>query len=267
MSGRSLLGRLPSAYARRMARWFGRRPFTLRNKFPIVSFTFDDFPRSALLTAGDFLEQSGARGTYFVSYGLKGQVTPTGEAFCNEDLMRLRACGHELGCHTFHHYPAWDTSAANYATSVVLNAASLVTRLETHSYPINYPRPGTKRRIEQCFRACRGGGQTFNRGTVDLNYLRSFFLEQSRDDVAAIEHVIEATAEACGWLIFSTHDVCQNPTRFGCTPVFFEKVVRISLRSGARILLMSAALDAVEAPPMPGPHPCRKPDAGDQICR
>jgi hypothetical protein len=60
--------------------------------------------------------------------------------------------------------------------------------------------------------------------------------------------MIGANAEAGGWLIFSTHDIDPNPTRYGCTPAFFEKVVKSSLRSGSRILTMSSALGAIGVP-------------------
>lgn len=252
MKGRSILARWSGAYARRMATWFGQRPFTLRPGHPIISFTFDDFPRSALFAAGTLLEASGAAGTYFVSHGLMGQTIATGEMARADDLPYLLARGHELGCHTFHHCPAWDTAPSKYESSVADNASALASVvLQTHSYPINYPRPDTKRRLARRFRGCRGGGQSFNHGSIDLNYLNSFFLEQSREDFGAVERIIAANADAGGWLVFSTHDVCENPTRFGCTPAFFEKVVRSSSHSGAKILVMSAALDTIGVPPLP----------------
>jgi peptidoglycan/xylan/chitin deacetylase (PgdA/CDA1 family) len=217
---------------------------------PLITFTFDDFPRSALHTGGGILGHYGAAGTYYIALGLMSQVGPTGEIFRHEDLHLLSAQGHELGCHTFHHCPAWETSAREYEASVVLNSATLRTlapaaRMETHSYPISYPRPSSKRRISDRFRACRGGGQAINYGIVDLNYLNSFFLEQSSDNFDAIERMIAANAAIGGWLVFSTHDVDQNPTRFGCTPRFFEKVVQRSIHSGATVVSMSAALESL----------------------
>jgi peptidoglycan/xylan/chitin deacetylase (PgdA/CDA1 family) len=257
MTTRAVWTRLRGAYARRVAKWFGRRPFVIADsEQPIISFTFDDFPRSALSIAGTILEQYGVAGTYFVALGLIGETGPTGEIFHSEDLQPLFIRGHEVGCHTFHHYPAWETTPANYEASVDRNAATLVkiaptAGLQTHSYPINYPRPATKRRIQRRFRACRGGGQAINRGTVDLNYLKSFFLEQSRDDFGAVEQIIHTNAALGGWLVFSTHDVCERPTKFGCQPAFFEKVVRLSIQSGAKILVMSAALDKLGVNPKP----------------
>jgi peptidoglycan/xylan/chitin deacetylase (PgdA/CDA1 family) len=256
MTYAGILDRLPGAFARRMAKWFGRRTMRLRPGVPIITFTFDDFPRSALYIGGVQLEHAGAAGTFFISRGLVGQESPTGQTFQAEDLPLLLSRGHELGCHTFHHCPAWETDPHVYALSVEQNSRSLAgdrheCRLQTHSYPISYPRPSTKRRIERRFRGCRGGGQTFNHGLVDLNYLNSYFLEQSRDNFSHVERTITANADASGWLIFSTHDISDHPTRFGCTPDFFERVIRASIHSGAKILVMSAGLDAVGVPPAP----------------
>jgi peptidoglycan/xylan/chitin deacetylase (PgdA/CDA1 family) len=235
-----------------MAKWFGRRTFNISLRQPLISFTFDDFPRSAFFTAGSILEQHGVAGSYYTAFGLANQIGPTGEIFHPDDLHPLLARGHEIGCHTFDHLPAWETAPTTYDGSVARNAVALSefaleAKFVTHSYPISYPRPGTKRRLAHRFHACRGGGQTINQGMVDLNYLNSFFLEQSRDDLDAVERIISRNAVERGWLVFSTHDVCNRPTRFGCNPSFFEKVVQCSVKSGANILLMSAALNNLHA--------------------
>ena len=93
------------------------------------------------------------------------------------------------------------------------------------------------------------GGQTFNWGVADLNYLCAFFLEMSKDNPQAVKSLIDQNARARGWLIFATHDVCAAPSPFGCTPDFFEQVVQWSLESGARILPVVKALEVIQAGP------------------
>jgi peptidoglycan/xylan/chitin deacetylase (PgdA/CDA1 family) len=217
----------------------------------LVSFTFDDFPRTALLTGGAILERFHLSGTYYTALGLAGQTTSSGPMFDLDDLPRLLRLGHELGCHTFAHRPAWTTAPAAFEDSVRRNSAVLQQYLpgaqfRTHSYPISHPRPATKQRVGRRFCCCRGGGQTFNRGTIDLNYVAAFFLEQSRDDFSAVQDMITANQAAGGWLIFATHDVAERPTRFGCTPAFFEQVVRSAVYSGAEILSVGRAWDALQ---------------------
>jgi hypothetical protein len=59
--------------------------------------------------------------------------------------------------------------------------------------------------------------------------------------------VIEQNRAARGWLIFATHDVCNAPTAYGCTPGLFEDIVECSVRSGARIIPVAEASDSLRA--------------------
>ena len=229
---------------------FFRRPFSLNADEPIISFTFDDFPRSALLTGGAILERHGLAGTYYASIGLTGKEGPTGIMFLPEDLRALLERGHELGCHTFDHCHSCGTKPAEFERSIIENRLALRELLpgvsfRTFSYPISPPRPRTKQRAAKYFVCCRGGGQSFNAGTTDLNYLCAFFLEQSRDNPEVVKNLIDQNRRARGWLIFATHDVCAAPSPFGCTPEFFESIVQCAVNSGARILPVVQAWEAL----------------------
>jgi peptidoglycan/xylan/chitin deacetylase (PgdA/CDA1 family) len=250
--------RISGAYARRMARWFGRRSFVVPADRPIISFTFDDFPRSSLAAGGAMLEQAGFAATYYTATGLAGTTIATGEMFTLDDIPRALAAGHEIGCHTCEHCPAWETPPREYLASVGRNLRALAPLLgpggaQSHSFPISYPRPRAKTRLGKIFRACRGGGQGINLGPADLNCLDSFFLEQCGENSAAIDRIVGATVERGGWLIFSTHDVADQPTPYGCSPDFFARVVRRAAASGAQVLPVAKALDALGAPPAPSP--------------
>jgi peptidoglycan/xylan/chitin deacetylase (PgdA/CDA1 family) len=249
MTVSTLWSRALNGYRRRAALWWARRPAVLRNPAPLVSFTFDDFPRSALLTGGRILEEHGVRGTYYVSLGLMGQRAPTGEMFLAEDVPAVVQRGHELGCHTFAHCDSGRTAPRRFEASVRDNQHRLEQLLPgagfpTLSYPISAPRVGTKRRCARHFQGCRGGGQTLNSGTVDLNYLAAFFIEQSRDRLEAVLELVDDNVRRNGWLILATHDVSEAPTRYGCTPREFERVVRQVVRSGATVLPVGRALQA-----------------------
>jgi peptidoglycan/xylan/chitin deacetylase (PgdA/CDA1 family) len=236
-----ITARAAGRYRRATACLFARRLVRMRNSHSLISFTFDDFPRSALQVGGAALKTEGLVGTYYASFGLMGKVAPSGEIFTEADLRLLLSEGHELGCHTFDHYDSWDTAPDEFEASILRNQRVISKRLPgtkftSLSYPISWPRPETKRRVASYYECARGGGQTFNAGTVDLNYLKAFFLEQSRDNFPAIKQTIDGNACAKGWLIFATHDVCDQPTRFGCSPDFFEKVVDYAIQSKATIL-------------------------------
>src|ERR1700722_7595377 len=53
----------------RLAAHFRVESFRLRNEAPMVSFTFDDIPKSAATTGAGILEDHGGRGTFYVSGG------------------------------------------------------------------------------------------------------------------------------------------------------------------------------------------------------
>ncbi len=247
-----LVAKTQGRFQRFTARSFGKHPFVIKSNRPIISFTFDDFPRSALLSGGAILDSVGARGTYYTSLGLMGTQAPTGNMFLSEDLKSLIEQNHELGCHTFSHCDAWKTNPDIFEREIIRNQRALAelfpsASFKSLSYPISVPRGSTKRNTSKHFACSRCGGQTFNVGTVDLNYLSAFFIEQSRENPAHIKSVIDQNQRANGWLIFATHDVSNDPTPWGCTPALFEEIVRYAVKSGAQILPVFEAFELLRA--------------------
>lgn len=249
------LARVHRRLATQATRVLFRRRLTVRSEAPLISFTFDDFPRSAFTEAGSILRQHGALGTYYVSLGLVGKPSPVGPICEVEDLKELARQGHELGCHTFGHCHSWNTSPDEYERAILENRKALTEVLpgasfQTFAYPHSAPRLAVKKVAGRHFRCCRGGGRgAINEGTVDLNLLSTNFLERSRDNPRAVKDLIDQNTRAWGWLVFATHDVCADPSPFGCTPEFFRQVVQWSVDSGARILPVVKALEVLQARP------------------
>ena len=263
MSIRNLWPRILRYYQRRAAHLAFRRPFLIRSNRPLISFTFDDFPRSALLVGGAILNRFGLAGTYYASLGLEGKETASGQIFFSEDLTTLFEQGHELGSHTFSHCDSWETDAETFENSIIQNRMALSTlfpgsEFESFAYPISLPRLLTKARAADYFLSCRGGGQTFNVGRIDLNLLSAYFLEKSGGDLQAVKDLIDRNRRACGWLIFATHDISGNPTPYGCTPEFFESVVHYAVCSGANILPVVQAMEVLGAPGCDRARPMRR---------
>ena len=245
-----LWDRIQSRYRRTLSTAVYRRPVRMRNRQPIVTFSFDDFPATALEVGGAILRAHGAVATYYAALGLVDRDEPVGRICSLTGLRQAADLGHELGCHTFDHVDAWAARPGDFERSILENRRALGRvapglRFETLSYPLSCPRPATKRRAGRHFAGCRGGGQRINTGTIDLNHLYAFFLEQARDRPAAIRDAIARNRRHRGWLIFVTHDIAPQPSRFGCTPDLFAQVVRWTLESGARILPVAAALAEV----------------------
>jgi glycosyltransferase involved in cell wall biosynthesis/peptidoglycan/xylan/chitin deacetylase (PgdA/CDA1 family) len=240
-------------YQRRSASFLFKKSFSINPQWPLVSFTFDDFPRSALLVGGSILSRFGLAGTYYASFGLLGTDGPSGQQFVADDLTTLFEQGHELGCHTFSHCDSWKTDSRTFEDSVIKNRAVLNdlspgAEFQSFSYPINMPRPMTKARVADYFLCCRGGGQRINVGRIDLNQVSAYFLEKTHNSIQPIKDVIDCNRQARGWLIFATHDISDSPSPFGCTPTFFEQVVQYAVNSGAKILPVVQALKLLGAP-------------------
>lgn len=246
-----LLRRISNKWQRVAIDAFGRRNFRLVTDVPYVSFTFDDFPRTALTDGGAILRRRGVRGTYFVSMELLGKPSPSGPIASVDDVRALLADGHELGCHTYEHLDGRDSSVDAFERSIRQNRAALAdvlpgVELSTFAYPLNGPVLSIKRAVGKHFLGCRGGGQAFNSGVIDLNLLKAYFLDwRNRGDLDAVREVVTRNAAERGWLIFATHDVAAEPSTYGCQPDFFEEAVRLSIASGARVVPMMEACGAL----------------------
>jgi peptidoglycan/xylan/chitin deacetylase (PgdA/CDA1 family) len=237
-----LLNRLSGRYRRTVASCFSRRMVEIHAMGPIISFSFDDAPQSAFTAGGEILGAHGIRATFYVSLGLLGARVPEGRIALAGDLHRAAAAGHELGCHTYDHLDAWKTPAEEFEQSIVRNRLALAdmlpeVRFESFAYPINEPRPESKRRAGTHFICCRGGGQTLNAGKTDLNLLKAHFLDaRNWGRIDSIKRMVDKNIALSGWLIFATHDISENPSRYGCAKDYFSEVVVYTSRSGARIL-------------------------------
>lgn len=219
----------------------------MRNARPLVSFTFDDVPKSSCTRGRQILEGSGLRGSYYLSLGLMDSVYEIGAAFSRTDLEGLVAGGHELGSHTFEHLDAWTTPAGLFEASLRQNQRRLDELhpgriFRTFSYPRTTPRPAIKKAAGALYVCCRGGGQIPNVGTLDLNLLNSYFIDaRNRDDLDAMKRAIDETCARTGWLIFSTHDIDERPSPYGCTPGVFEDLVKHAVAAGPAILPVDEA--------------------------
>jgi hypothetical protein len=252
-SMRKMLGRISQKFRRTASVYFHRRMVPIKSTNPIISFSFDDAPRTAFSHGGDILKSHGAKGTYFVSLGLLGSMSPSGTIASHLDLLHAVEEGHELGCHTFDHRDPSKTALHLFETSVQKNRQALETLLPGNSFasfafPLSEPRPATKQRIGNLFKCCRGGGQAFNCGSVDLNLLKAFFIDSRiRASIDSVMRLIDRNAKCGGWLVFATHDVDDHPSPYGCTTEYFKTLVAYAASSGSLILPVGEACEQIQA--------------------
>jgi peptidoglycan/xylan/chitin deacetylase (PgdA/CDA1 family) len=254
----NLLTRSRNKIRRTLASRLHRRELAIAQTIPLVSFSFDDAPVTAFERGGAVLESHGARGTYFVSLGLAGTVSDTGPIGGAATMTAAHGRGHELGCHTFDHHDAWHVAPDRYIASIDANKRALEAMLPGVRFrSFAYPKSGATHRVKPAlaerFDCCRGGGQSFNSGVVDLNLLQACFIDRragtNLDELLAL---IDANAERRGWLIFAAHDISERTDDFACSESQLEALVRHAIASGAQILPVADACDRLHtAAPSP----------------
>jgi peptidoglycan/xylan/chitin deacetylase (PgdA/CDA1 family) len=233
------------------------RPAKIKWRGGVVSFTFDDFPRSAWVNGGAILEKHDLRGTYYAAMGLAGTAGNLGPMFDADDLRAAHAQGHEIACHTFTHRDCCRASPAAIAAEIADNAAALSDVLGDAAIPnFAYPFGGVsltaKSALGSRFDSCRGTGRGMNAGTVDLADLFSTSIYAGGFDRERLCRQIDDAQALGGWTIFYTHDVCDEPSDFGCTPAQLASIVAYAAENAAvlpvRDVLASLRLAAHRAP-------------------
>lgn len=254
MSLRRLLGGVRS----RVLSGVQRREFRLPEGGPLISFTFDDFPLSALEVGGAILKSNGMSGTYYAAMGLMGKTSPeAGPYFSGGELETLLKDGHELGSHTFGHISCRTASLSDF-TADVMKGKEAVERITgarpSHhfAYPYGHVTWRAKGMIGARLTSCRGIYPGINTSPVDLNLLRANNLYSGSYRWEAVRRLIEQNSQQRGWLIFYTHDLSDRPSDFGCTPAQFESVVKLVQQSRATVLPVGkVAANAASLPPYP----------------
>jgi peptidoglycan/xylan/chitin deacetylase (PgdA/CDA1 family) len=231
----------------RLARHFRVQPLRLRNQTPMVSFTFDDIPKSAATTGAEILEHHGVRGTFYVSGGLVGETSPHWVAADAPDIIALHRRGHEIGCHTFSHSRTCDLDAAALTAEIeqnrrYLHAVDPSIKIENFAYPFGYGSFPRKQQLKAAFQSSRGIVPGVNSGTVDLQFLRAMPLIDLHTNRDAIERALDETLISNGWLIFYGHDVVEAPSPYGCSPALLTHALEAASRRKIRGLNMAEAL-------------------------
>jgi peptidoglycan/xylan/chitin deacetylase (PgdA/CDA1 family) len=226
-----------------------RRMADLSLQQPTVTFCFDDFPRTALTQAGALLSRAGCHGTYYAAAALVNTHTALGEQFTRQDLIDLLAAGHELASHTFHHISGRSVPYATFATDVsegwlALTELAGSPASRNFAYPYGDLTLKTKQGLASVMTTCRGIYDGLNGPRVDLGLLRACSLYGGTERSHHAQQFILAAKRCKKWLIFYTHDVTSQPSRFGCTPDLFESTLSFALRHGMRVLSIQEVVAA-----------------------
>lgn len=237
-----------------------RRSALLSTTGPVVSFAFDDFPRSAYTAGGAILKRLEVRGTFYAAMGLMHSTNALGDQFRLDDLHGVVADGHELASHTFQHVSSRATPLGAFVDEVRKGRKALqevrgLTVSDNFAFPLGAVTAAAKQAVGKEMKSCRGIFGGLNTRRADLNLLRANSLYGGMDQLELVGRLLEKNERRQGWLIFYTHDVRENPSPYGCTPRLFESAVTMALKKSMTILTVDQVMAGkVEKLPLPRPR-------------
>jgi peptidoglycan/xylan/chitin deacetylase (PgdA/CDA1 family) len=249
MTALGLAARAAKAAQVRLARNIKLNGLNTRLDEAVVSFSFDDFPRSALTEGGRMLKARGWAGTYFAAGGFCGRRVDGIDYFDRDDLVQADADGHEIGCHTFGHLRLPQEKPRAILADLQRNRDFIADVLPGHAlssfaYPYGDLDLGRKALIAGRFPVCRGIWPGLNTGRMDFAQLKAAPLERRSLDALDVDELLDRAVAAKAWLIFFTHDLDPDPSPYGCRPDQFEAVLDKVAARGVRVLPIKNAAGA-----------------------
>lgn len=237
-------------FRRKWASYSFRKVVNVNLNESVITFTFDDAPISAFVQGGNILAKYGVGGTFYISLSLMNDVDPT-TRFTPQHLKTALARHNELGCHTYGHTELYTVSLEKGMSDIIKNQEILKTiapgvALENFSYPFGSQTRPIKKFVSGRFRSARGIEEGINQDQTDLYNLKTVKLYEQRYSLDFIYTKIDEAVACNGWLIFYTHDVQENPSEWGCSPAYFEAVVKKCTEMNIKILTVNEALNQIE---------------------
>jgi peptidoglycan/xylan/chitin deacetylase (PgdA/CDA1 family) len=238
--------------SRVLARNIVTKKLKMTNARPLVTFTFDDAPGSACEAGASLLERYLARATYYISGGGCGAAGGNGRMATAGQVKALCMKGHEIGCHTYSHAAVTSLGGSALIAELERNRAFLQgihadVTVRNFAYPYGFFSFGSKRYLEGRFDSCRSVRPGLNVGVADLGALKAWQLENASIDRPTILKIIAETVRRNAWLIFTSHDVDDDPTPFGVSPGLLEFALNAASEAGCRLVTVETALRILRA--------------------
>jgi peptidoglycan/xylan/chitin deacetylase (PgdA/CDA1 family) len=224
---------------------------TLNLSEPLISFSFDDAPDSAFVTGKSTLQKYGYQGTYYISLGLKQEGNPHQSYFDTTHLKKVVSDGGDLACHTYNHIHLYTSEKNKILLDLDQNQKKVREfvpgyTFSNFSYPYGEQTISAKMVIRKKFRSARSVKAGINNNPIDLNNLKALQLEKNLPVENVYALIDQAVAEN-GWLIFYTHDIQENCSPWGCTPQYFEKVVKYCFEKKLNVQTIEKGLDKLNS--------------------
>ncbi len=242
----SLRGKL----RRRLVRLQHRRRATTRPGRPMISFAFDDAPKSAFVAGAEVLERYGVRGTYFVCAGTAGERSFVGRLGDREDVLRVQAAGHEIGCHTFSHLDCGRADASSANADLARNAETFdawrIAPARSFAYPFGDVGPRAKSVVADRFALARALHPGLIEEGADLAQAPAVGIEGGDGEDRARHWMARAKARSA-WLILFTHGVEAALPPYGCTEAALERLVGEAVAGGFEVVTVAQGAERMGA--------------------
>lgn len=216
---------------------------------PIVSFSFDDCPKSVVENALPAFDRENWQVTLYMAMGLCETTNHLGLHMSQSDVKAAYESGHEIADHTYDHIDATTVSVQGFEENIDKNQACLlalgIPPSQTFAYPYGQLNLETKKIIGRKFKGGRGITSLVQKKAVDLNQISSnrLYNDQSFQDLKSDISELQHTP---GWMTIFTHDVRENPSQFGCQPRQLDAVIAAVKDSGADVMTIADAITHLE---------------------
>lgn len=228
-------------------RKFMQKPFNIKLDAPIISFSFDDAPKSALNLGAQMLEAENIKATYYLCGNNDGKVFEGVEQFDNKDVKRLYENGHEIACHTFGHSRLRRRTIDEIENDFDENLKYFKKLLgddfdfQSHAFPYGEFDNLSRAVCSGRFTTTRGVTRGVNYGKTDFANLLTVPLEQRRFSQEYLDGFINEAIQNNGWLIFYSHEVEDNPTPYGSTPQILEAAIKATKANNIKTMRVDEA--------------------------
>lgn len=237
---------LRAKLSRRVARLWARDVITPNLDRGLISFTFDDCPRSVVEHALPRLEAHDWRATIYACVGLCGTTNHLGLHMSETDLQDAYQAGHDIADHTFSHLDARQVGREAMLVDIAENKAAFarlgLPAATSFAYPYGEVTPIVKQALRRSFPLARGIHPPSG-PEIDLALAPSARL-YSTDMNETLEEIERACREN-RWLILFGHDVRDNPSEFGCTPEELQTIIDAVAARNLDVLSVRNALKVV----------------------
>ena len=175
----------PARVQRRVVQWRKACQAEVAPDRPVITFTFDDFPKAAL-NGADIVERHGGRAGFYACTSLAGQRSPVmGEMFDGATLAELRARGHEIGAHTHTHLDCARARLDRVERDIGENLVALSEMghdetVSAFAFPYGETTYSAKRWVGDVFATGRGILPGVNVGECDRSQLRAVDLRTAQ---------------------------------------------------------------------------------------